>query len=280
MKRKALALIAAIFSALFFAAIATAGASRHFGRSKSGHFAGSLKQSAGFRASFGGHGSRSHLSFGGRRIHPHHFGHRKQFHDRKHFHRKKVFSPHRRFHRHHVILPRRGLHGGFFFGPGVTTVGPSSVIIWSHLRASSGYTVPLAGGIVGGERVLERPLVSMMLRHRHELNLSTRQVEDLENLRHAYQREAIRYEGDISIAEMDLQKLLQTDPVDLEQVKGKLQEIERSKAEMRLARIRAIEHGKALLSPEQREKLEALIAESRYSRIGDERLSPPAEDQH
>jgi hypothetical protein len=49
---------------------------------------------------------------------------------------------------------------------------------------------------------------------------------------------------------------------------------------MRLARIRAIEHGKALLSPEQREKLETLIAESRYSRISDERLSPPAEDQH
>jgi Spy/CpxP family protein refolding chaperone len=78
---------------------------------------------------------------------------------------------------------------------------------------------------------------------------------------------------------MDLQKLPKTDPVDLEQVKVKLREIEHLKVELRLARFRAIEQGKALLSPEQHEKLQALLGESRYSRLADEQFSPPMEDQ-
>jgi Spy/CpxP family protein refolding chaperone len=109
-----------------------------------------------------------------------------------------------------------------------------------------------------------------MLRHRDELSLSPQQVQDLEKLRDGYYRELIRYEADIRIAEMDLQRLLKTDPVDLEQVKVKLQEIEHLKMKIRLARIRAIEQGKSLLSPEQYEKLQSLLGESRYSRLGDE----------
>src|ERR671919_1192799 len=97
------------------------------------------------------------------------------------------------------------------------------------------------------ERVLERPLITIILRHRHELSLSPQQVQDLENLRDGYQREAIRHEADIRIAEMDLQRLLKTDTVNLEQVKEKLQEIEHLKTELRFARIHAIEQGKALL---------------------------------
>ena len=113
----------------------------------------------------------------------------------------------------------------------------------------------------------------MMLRHRHELDLSPQQIQDLENLRHGYQRDAIRYEADTRIGEMDLERLLRTDPVDLEEVEAKLREIENIKVELRLARIRAIEQGKALLSPEQQEKLEALFAESQYSRHS----SPPTD---
>jgi hypothetical protein len=54
-----------------------------------------------------------------------------------------------------------------------------------------------------------------MLRHRHELDLSSQQAQDLENLRDEYQRAAIRAEADLRIAELDLQSLLKADPVDL-----------------------------------------------------------------
>jgi len=106
-----------------------------------------------------------------------------------------------------------------------------------------------------------------------------RQVQVLEDLRDGYQREAIRYDAEVRVAEVDLKRLLKADAVDLEQVKGKLQEIEQLKTEIRLARIQAIEQGKMLLSPEQREKLSALLGEAHYPRGGDDRVRKPEEDQ-
>ena len=258
MKRKAVALIAPIFLVLLSADISAAGGARHFGRPTSGHLAGSLRQSGSFRGSFRGVGS--HPNLGSRRVHLHHFEHRK------------------RFDRHHII-PRHRLHSGFFFGHRVIRVRPSSVVIWSHPGAISGYTVPPFERILDGEAALERPVITLMLRHRHELDLSLQQVQDLENLRDGYQREVIRYESDIRIARMDLQRLLKADTVNLEQVQVKLQEIEHLRTEIQLGRIRAIEQGKALLSPEQREKLSALLGEAQYSRLGDDRFREPEEDQ-
>jgi Spy/CpxP family protein refolding chaperone len=78
---------------------------------------------------------------------------------------------------------------------------------------------------------------------------------------------------------MELQRLLKADLVDLEQVEAKLHDFKRLKVELQLARIRALEQGKALLLPEQYEKLQSLLGESRYSRFGDERFSPALEDK-
>jgi Spy/CpxP family protein refolding chaperone len=271
MKRKAVAPIALIFLVPLFAEISAAGGSRHSGYSRSGHFARSFSSSGGAHASFGGHGSR--LNLGSRHIHPHHFGHRTGFHH------KKVFGPSHHFGHHHVVIPHHGFHGGFFFGHRVIGVPPSSVVVWSHAGTMrSGFTAPPPEPMIG-ERVFERPLITMMLRNRQELGLSSEQVQDLENLRDGYQREAIRYQADIRIAEVELQSLLKADAVDLERVKVKLQEIEHLTTELRLARIRAIGQGKALLSSEQHEKLQALLGGSRYSRLGDEQFSEPTEDQ-
>jgi hypothetical protein len=269
MKRKAVALIAPILFAVCSADISAAGGSRHLGHSRSSHLARSLKQSGGFHTTFGGHGSR--LNPGSRHLHRHHFGHH------KHFHHGKIFGPPHRLGHHHVIIPRHGLHSGFFVGHRVISVRPSPVVIWSDPGAISSYTVPPPLPIVDADGALERPLITIMLRHRDELSLSAQQVQDLENLRDGYQREAIRYQADIRTGEMDLQRLLNTDPVELEQVKVKLQKIEHLKTEIRLARIRAIEEGRALLSPEQYQKLQSLLDE--YSRFEDARLSQPTEDQ-
>jgi Spy/CpxP family protein refolding chaperone len=258
-RKKAVALVALIFLVLFSAEISAARGSRHFGGARSGHLGGSVRQPGGFHKSVGRHGS--HLSPGSHRIHRHHFG------DRQHFHHKNIFVPHGIFGHRQVIVPRRGLHSGFFFGPRVIGARPSSVVIWSHPGAISDYTPPAPARILDGDTVLERPLITIMLRHRDELSLSPQQVQDLENLREGYEREAIRYEADIRIAEMDLQRLLKTEPVDLEQVKVKLQEIEHQKTQIRLARIQTIEQEKSLLSPEQYEKLQSLLGESRRSQL-------------
>jgi Spy/CpxP family protein refolding chaperone len=142
----------------------------------------------------------------------------------------------------------------------------------------------LAGQLQGlGDRLLghfgagearERPLVSIILSYRHELGLTNAQVQGLERIRDDFQREAIKLDADQRVAQMDLAALLRTDPVDLPKVEAKVREIERLRSDLRIGRIRAVERGKAMLTPEQRTKLQALAPDpsAPRSRAG----SPPS----
>lgn len=124
------------------------------------------------------------------------------------------------------------------------------------------------GHFVASEPPGERPLISIMLSHRQELELSPAQVQELERLRADFQREAVKRDADQRVAEMDLAALLAVDPVDVGKVEAKVREIERLRADLRLARIRTIEQGKAQLSREQRAKLAGLLAEPWPTRPG------------
>jgi hypothetical protein len=112
-----------------------------------------------------------------------------------------------------------------------------------------------------GPRELPRPLVSIMLSHRDDLALTPAQVQALERLRADFQKEAIRADADLRVAEMDLGQLLSAEPADLTAVEAKIREIEKRRADLRVARVRTIESGRALLSVDQREKLRALLAQ-------------------
>lgn len=113
----------------------------------------------------------------------------------------------------------------------------------------------------------ERPLISLMLRHRDRLGLSAEQVKTLERVRNDFTKESIRVDADLRIAEMDLESLLQAQPVEMAQVEAKIREIERRRADLRIARIRAIESGKKQLSADQRSKLQELLAERYVTRV-------------
>ncbi len=111
----------------------------------------------------------------------------------------------------------------------------------------------------------ERPLISMMLRNREKLGLSDDQVRRMEQLRTEFEKESIRKDADIRIAEMDLEALLDTPNVDMAKVEAKVREIEKTRADLRLARIRAIEKGKGQLTPDQRKKLQEMLTEPDFS---------------
>lgn len=106
----------------------------------------------------------------------------------------------------------------------------------------------------------ERPLISLMLSHRDELALTPAQVQTLERLRGDFQRDAIRRDAEIRVAEMDVAGLLEAEPVDMAKVETKVREAERLRADLRVARIRTIEEGKTQLTPEQRSKLVQITA--------------------
>jgi hypothetical protein len=113
----------------------------------------------------------------------------------------------------------------------------------------------------------ERPLISLMLRYRDKLGLSADQVRKLEEVRSEFERESIRRDADLRIAEMDVANLTDAPTVDLSKVEAKVREVERLRADQRLARIRAIEKGKEQLTVEQRQKLQELISESQVTRL-------------
>jgi hypothetical protein len=115
------------------------------------------------------------------------------------------------------------------------------------------------GRVSAAQEAGERPLISIMLSRRDELGLSPVQVQALERLRDDFQREAIKGDADLRVGEMDLAALTKADPVDMAKVEAKVREIERWRADLRIARIRAIERGKAQLTPDQRAQLRSML---------------------
>jgi len=107
----------------------------------------------------------------------------------------------------------------------------------------------------------ERPLITFMLDQREKLGLTSPQVQQLEKIRNDFRRQVIRSDADLKVAEMDLETLLKSDPVDMKNVEAKIREMEKIKGDLRFARIQAVEEGKGLLSQEQRVKLKEMLAD-------------------
>jgi Spy/CpxP family protein refolding chaperone len=105
-----------------------------------------------------------------------------------------------------------------------------------------------------------RSVVFMALRNQKELGLSAQQVSSLQQLGMDSRRATIRRRADAQLAQLDLFGLLRAEPVDMGKVEAKVREIERSKADGIIARIRGNEAAKAQLTTEQREKLKTLRA--------------------
>jgi Spy/CpxP family protein refolding chaperone len=106
----------------------------------------------------------------------------------------------------------------------------------------------------------ERPLITIMLHHRTELGLTPEQVTRLEAIRGEFAREAIRRGADIRIAELDLGTLLEQDPVDLAKAEAKTREVAQLRVDLRIARLRAVEQGMAVLTAEQRTRLQSMLS--------------------
>jgi Spy/CpxP family protein refolding chaperone len=124
-------------------------------------------------------------------------------------------------------------------------------------------------GYAQGHRHHRRPLFGMVMRHRQELALTPSQIEGFYRLSTDYRREAIKRRADRQLVRVDLMTLMRPDPanpgkaVDMAQVEAKVREMEKSRADLQISRFRAIEQGKALLTPEQRTKLVTLMSQPR-----------------
>ncbi len=108
----------------------------------------------------------------------------------------------------------------------------------------------------------DRPVISQILNNKEALGLSADQIRRLEQQRDNFQRLTIRNEADLRILELDIASLLDSEPVEMAKLEAKMREEEKLRTDLRIARIRAIEQGKALLNAEQKKKLTELLRQS------------------
>ena len=125
----------------------------------------------------------------------------------------------------------------------------------------------------------DRPVISQMLNHKEALGLSADQVRRLEQQRDNFQRLTIRNESDLRILELDIAALLDSEPVEMAKLEAKIREEEKLRSDLRIARIRAIEQGKALLNAEQKKKLTELQRQSLTLRFPPTSHNPSATER-
>ena len=110
-------------------------------------------------------------------------------------------------------------------------------------------------------------LAGLALRHRQELALTPAQVDNLRKLGTDAQRDVIKRQADRRLAELDLRTMMMPDPADankardLSKIESKVREIEKLRADGRVARIRTMEQSRQVLTPEQRDKLRVLLTQ-------------------
>ncbi len=117
----------------------------------------------------------------------------------------------------------------------------------------------MGGGTQSMPEGMGMPRPSQIVRMlKAELELSDEQAKQLKQIFSQATKAGIKQRADIRIAELELRELLETDPVDMAQVEGKLKAIEGLRTALRLSLIKAHEQAKGVLTPEQRQKLEGL----------------------
>ena len=110
-------------------------------------------------------------------------------------------------------------------------------------------------------------LSGLALRHQKDLALTPAQVGTLRQLGDDARREGIKRQADRKLAELDLRTLMAPDPADpnkardMARIETKVREIEKLRADGRLAEIRSLEQSRQVLTPEQREKLRSLLSQ-------------------
>lgn len=126
----------------------------------------------------------------------------------------------------------------------------------------------MAGPGFHGRRDHERPLISLMLMWKDQLGLSTDQERTLRALRVGFEKESIKRTAEIDVAELELNGLLEQNKVDVAKVEALAKKIAMLQAELRVSRVKTIEAGKAVLTPEQTAKFERLGHEAMMDGMG------------
>ena len=107
------------------------------------------------------------------------------------------------------------------------------------------------------------PLISIALKHKTELNLTSDQIVNLEKIKNHYDSQVTPLHQELTAIEKELATMTPQSPVNLIQIKAKIQEGEKYRSDLRYLRVEALENGRTVLTPQQQDQLKTL-ARSRH----------------
>ncbi len=157
-------------------------------------------------------------------------------------------------------------HGDMGHGQPAPGTGPG-MMMRPGMMGPSGRMGPgmMGGGMMGAGSTSDRPWITIMLDHREQLGLSPEQIGRLVILRDSFAKEAREKNEALEKVERELDQMLGPGPVELSAVEAKLKQAEAMRTDLRLSRIKVIEDGKAVLTPEQRRKFVELATRPQRS---------------
>lgn len=138
----------------------------------------------------------------------------------------------------------------------------------------------MAGPGFHGRGSHEGPLISLMLIWKDQLGLSADQERSLRELRANFEKESIKRTAEIDVAELELKGLLEADKVDVAKAEALAKKIALLRAELRMARVKTLEAGKAVLTPEQAAKFKRVGHESMMGGAGMRMMGPGMSPMH
>jgi Spy/CpxP family protein refolding chaperone len=103
------------------------------------------------------------------------------------------------------------------------------------------------------------PLISIALRNQTELKLAADQVSNLEKIKSQYESQVTPLRQQLTAVENEIATLMQHSPVNLVQVKTKVEQGEKYRSELRYLRLEALENARGVLTSEQQEQLKTMI---------------------
>jgi len=110
-------------------------------------------------------------------------------------------------------------------------------------------------GMMGADQGMGCCKMGFFLCCKKELELSNKQMKDLKSIKLDFQMSKIRKEADLKIAELELKSLMHEDEASIKDIEAKLKAVAKLKTDMKLSHIKAFRKAKALLTPEQLEKM-------------------------
>ena len=109
--------------------------------------------------------------------------------------------------------------------------------------------------MMGGGQGMGCSKMAFFLCCKKELELSDKQVKDLKSIKMDFMKGKFKAEANLKIAQLELKSLMHEDESSIKDIETKLKAVGKLKTDMKLSHIKAFRKAKALLTPEQLEKM-------------------------